>query len=374
MWLSTLLLLVSATLSSGQGCGKFRQIAEGVILNQTFGETAKRIIEKSDNCTAACLAETDFVCTAFLSVQNGECVLLDKIDLNRQVMKDVSYYRLYNEACDGETPSIGYCPFEITRTNVKVSASSVSPGMTSPSGCRDFCVARYHNLNCTAFTVAPVDKVFSTCSLFQSVTSADVSDGSMDLWTTVCETTPVNCAYGSWNDWSSTCSTSCGGGTQTRSRSIASESSNGGTACDTSLLNETQTCSTNDCPTDCMYGKWEQWGTCSATCGGGIKMRGRAITSLPANGGTACSTSLLSETQVCSTNDCSKDWTYAIWGCLGACIVIAAVALWCAVDRSCRKHKTAVWPATVTCFIEDNRAPPEYPGPTKTISIASGRI
>uniref|UniRef100_A0A914XDY0 Uncharacterized protein n=1 Tax=Plectus sambesii TaxID=2011161 RepID=A0A914XDY0_9BILA len=238
MWLLTLLLVVSATVSSGQGCGKFRQVAEGVILNQTFGETAKRIIEKSDNCTADCLAETDFVCTAFLSVVFGECVLFDKIDLNRQVMKDVSYYRLFTEACDGETPSIEYCHFKIIRTNVKVSASSVSPGMTSPSGCRDFCVARYHNLNCTAFTVGPADTLYSTCTLFQSVTSADVSDGSMDLWTTVCEA-PVNCVYGPWNDWSSTCSTSCGG-TQTRSRSISGEATNGGTACNMSLLSETQ--------------------------------------------------------------------------------------------------------------------------------------
>uniref|UniRef100_A0A914UUH3 Apple domain-containing protein n=1 Tax=Plectus sambesii TaxID=2011161 RepID=A0A914UUH3_9BILA len=149
MWLPIFLLLVGTTLSSGQGCGNFQQIADGVHVIQPFGETQKKTIVQSSDCAAACMASTDFVCTAYLwAWPNGDCVLLDKIDLTRQVFKDRQNYRLYAEACDGATPSIGFCQFEITQQLAQASASSLSPGMTSPSGCHDFCVASQLRLWC----------------------------------------------------------------------------------------------------------------------------------------------------------------------------------------------------------------------------------
>ena len=50
----------------------------------------------------------------------------------------------------------------------------------------------------------------------------------------------VNCAWGTYGAWT-TCSTSCVGGTQTRTRAIATQAQNGGTAC-TGLTTETRDC------------------------------------------------------------------------------------------------------------------------------------
>jgi len=60
-----------------------------------------------------------------------------------------------------------------------------------------------------------------------------------------CNTTPcVNCEVNPWGDWSS-CSAACGGGTQTRSRTVETPAS-GGAACP--ALTENQPCNAYSCP------------------------------------------------------------------------------------------------------------------------------
>jgi len=60
-----------------------------------------------------------------------------------------------------------------------------------------------------------------------------------------CIEAPVNCVVSSWSAWSS-CSETCGGGTQSRSRTIITQPAYGGTACPT--LIESRSCNTQDCP------------------------------------------------------------------------------------------------------------------------------
>ena len=94
-------------------------------------------------------------------------------------------------------------------------------------------------------------------------------------------TTVVNCEM---NDWGTptTCSRTCGGGTQTRTRTIKTQPSNGGTACPTDL-SETVPCNTQPCPIPCV-GEWQK---CDKICGSDGKQIYKILT--PAsNGGADC--------------------------------------------------------------------------------------
>lgn len=58
---------------------------------------------------------------------------------------------------------------------------------------------------------------------------------------------PVDCELSDWSDWSE-CSAECGGGEQTRTRSIITEPAHGGAAC--GALTETRACNEHLCPED----------------------------------------------------------------------------------------------------------------------------
>merc|ERR1719163_2688581 len=155
---------------------------------------------------------------------------------------------------------------------------------------------------------------------------------------------PVNCEVSAWSKWSK-CSASCGGGSQTRSRSVTVEPTNGGMACP--HLEEDQACNTHKCPVlcdhcggkstgpcrhdkdgtcheyrtgttcpagttecanvDCEVSQWTEWSKCSASCGGGSQSRTRKILQHPSKFGQQCPE--LSESQDCNTHKCT--------GCVG---------------------------------------------------------
>ena len=55
-------------------------------------------------------------------------------------------------------------------------------------------------------------------------------------------------------------------------------------------------------PVNCEWSAWS-WGTCSATCGGGTQSGSRTISQEAANGGTEC-TGETTTTQPCNTESC----------------------------------------------------------------------
>ena len=110
-----------------------------------------------------------------------------------------------------------------------------------------------------------------------------------------------DCQVNTWDNWDA-CSKTCGGGTQTRKRSVKTDASNGGKACPP--LSETRACNTQACPpVNCVTTNWSPWSTCTSKCGGGVQTRTRSITTNPSNGGTACPPTL-SESRPCNTQAC----------------------------------------------------------------------
>ncbi len=117
---------------------------------------------------------------------------------------------------------------------------------------------------------------------------------------------PVDCQVSPWGDWSS-CDKSCGGGTQSRMRSVLVQDQYGGASCP--ALSESQSCNTQPCPVDCQVSEWSDWSTCDKTCGGGTQSRMRSVLVQPQNGGAACPA--LSETQACNTQACEAFTKYS---------------------------------------------------------------
>ncbi|CAG2251498.1 HMCN [Mytilus edulis] len=84
----------------------------------------------------------------------------------------------------------------------------------------------------------------------------------------------VNGNWGGWNGWNR-CSKTCGGGRTYRSRLCNNPSLfAGGLDCN-GVSRENSSCSSNVCPVNGNWGRWNGWTRCSKTCGGGRRTRHR---------------------------------------------------------------------------------------------------
>jgi hypothetical protein len=116
------------------------------------------------------------------------------------------------------------------------------------------------------------------------------------------ENKKVDCSISDWNNWSE-CSKPCGTGSQTRTRTIITESKNGGVKCPSlSELSETRECNTDPCPVDCVVSEFSDWSDCSEPCGTGMQTRTRQIVTEPQYGGGECPS--LIEFKYCNTEPC----------------------------------------------------------------------
>jgi len=94
----------------------------------------------------------------------------------------------------------------------------------------------------------------------------------------------VDCVWEAWSEWSD-CSVTCAGGERSRYRSVLTMPTNRGKPCANRDSYEIAPCGQLACGEAeyCGWAEWEAWGGCSATCGGGIRLRERVlrITSKP---------------------------------------------------------------------------------------------
>lgn len=100
----------------------------------------------------------------------------------------------------------------------------------------------------------------------------------------------ADCAMNEWEDWSS-CSRSCGGGVRSRERTVQVQASHGGRACPVTA--EREECEVGSCDSDCELGDWGEWSPCSRACrldagsAPGRQLRRRGVT-LVAQGSGSC--------------------------------------------------------------------------------------
>eukprot|EP00928_Gymnodinium_smaydae_P095393 TRINITY_DN819_c3_g1_i1.p1 TRINITY_DN819_c3_g1~~TRINITY_DN819_c3_g1_i1.p1 ORF type:complete len:1040 (+),score=62.87 TRINITY_DN819_c3_g1_i1:250-3369(+) len=120
---------------------------------------------------------------------------------------------------------------------------------------------------------------------------------------------PVDCVWNTWTPFSG-CSVTCGGGEQSRSRSMQIIAKNGGAPCD-GPAKEEKKCSTRGCPVHCVFDAWMQWTSCDKTCGVGHHKRERTK-SIPLNEGKQCE-GVLHQEKSCNVRACPIDCKVQPW-------------------------------------------------------------
>ncbi|XP_066920815.1 SCO-spondin-like isoform X2 [Clytia hemisphaerica] len=127
--------------------------------------------------------------------------------------------------------------------------------------------------------------------------------------------------HGAWSSWGmfTACSKTCGGGSKSRSRLCNSPSpSYGGSKC-AGKANDVQKCNSQACAVDGNWGKWGSFGKCSKSCGGGVTIRKRACNSpVPFNGGAKCPGSS-EDRQECNSGKCPVNGKWGAWSSYGSC-------------------------------------------------------
>ncbi|XP_060599197.1 properdin-like [Ruditapes philippinarum] len=155
-----------------------------------------------------------------------------------------------------------------------------------------------------------------TC-IFPDLLTTDLPCIGDDVETMACNlgTCPVSVdgVWGDWGQWSD-CGVTCGEGQRSRTREcIFPDPANMGAYC-SGVSNETEICNIQDCPVDGVWGDWEQWSDCGATCGEGQRSRSReCIFPDPANKGANCS-GVSTETETCNIQSCPETPVDGVWG------------------------------------------------------------
>jgi hypothetical protein len=125
---------------------------------------------------------------------------------------------------------------------------------------------------------------------------------------------PIHCALSGWSAYGA-CSASCGGGTQSATRTVTQEAKYNGAPCTELIVYST--CSPHGCPVDCVVEAWGTMGLCDVLCGGGQAMRTRGVVASASRGGKPCPA--LSEQSSCNTQVCPQPCLVSPWGGFSAC-------------------------------------------------------
>ncbi|XP_054713925.1 hemicentin-1-like [Uloborus diversus] len=144
-----------------------------------------------------------------------------------------------------------------------------------------------------------------------------------ELGSVVVEAQLVIQVHGKWSDWQewSSCSSSCGDGIQSRQRVCNNPlPKNGGKAC-IGLSSEVRHCESEPCAVDGEWGNWMEWSNCSVACGVGSRRRQRKCDNpLPKFGGRYCIGAEV-QTDSCMLKKCPVDGNWGSWSLWEACSV-----------------------------------------------------
>eukprot|EP00124_Ichthyophonus_hoferi_P005028 Ihof_evm1s645 gene=Ihof_evmTU1s645 len=141
---------------------------------------------------------------------------------------------------------------------------------------------------------------------------------------------PISCVLNAWTAWSD-CSGTCPGdqttiaGSRTRTRTIQTPGSNGGTVCNPDDMTQSSACEKTGCFVHCTMYDWTPWANCDAVenCNRvdataiGQKSRTRAVKQPALNGGNACGET--TSYAPCEETQCPIDCRQSDWSGWNAC-------------------------------------------------------
>ncbi|XP_046850057.1 LOW QUALITY PROTEIN: uncharacterized protein LOC124443619 [Xenia sp. Carnegie-2017] len=146
--------------------------------------------------------------------------------------------------------------------------------------------------------------------------------GNNTSWA-ICKTKPcpVDGQWSPWQQWSS-CSKSCGFGYKTRHRSCSNPHPKfGGSLCEGQPL-EIKWCMPRLCNNTSEFTPWSEWSQCSAQCGIGFKYRNRSCRQKDSDKGPEICLGSKKEYKECMGTNCTTTWgVWSTWSkCLGNCL------------------------------------------------------
>eukprot|EP01059_Diplonema_ambulator_P034039 TRINITY_DN743_c0_g1_i4.p1 TRINITY_DN743_c0_g1~~TRINITY_DN743_c0_g1_i4.p1 ORF type:complete len:2187 (+),score=171.86 TRINITY_DN743_c0_g1_i4:829-6561(+) len=145
-----------------------------------------------------------------------------------------------------------------------------------------------------------------------------------------------DCVVSDWAGWEP-CSDTCGGGMQRRWRFILQNASGSGAPCPT--LFDLRACNTHSCVAgDCQVSPFSEWGECDAGCGGGFQTRSRLIVSQPISPQYAPCPPMLTMSKECNVQACPSPCIMSNWSDWTECSVQ------CGGGSQIRRRWTAVAP------------------------------
>jgi hypothetical protein len=124
---------------------------------------------------------------------------------------------------------------------------------------------------------------------------------------------PIDCETGEWHAWSA-CTKTCGEGTRSRTIEVKVKAEHGGYECPS---RQTERCSVKPCPIDCKVTGWSEFGWCTKTCGGGTHTKSRSIIVKQESGGLACPK--LTVDRSCGEITCPIDCKVSPWSSYSTC-------------------------------------------------------
>eukprot|EP00929_Paragymnodinium_shiwhaense_P009067 TRINITY_DN113115_c0_g1_i1.p1 TRINITY_DN113115_c0_g1~~TRINITY_DN113115_c0_g1_i1.p1 ORF type:complete len:366 (+),score=25.90 TRINITY_DN113115_c0_g1_i1:99-1196(+) len=131
---------------------------------------------------------------------------------------------------------------------------------------------------------------------------------------------PSDCVWAEWSSFSA-CTLTCGtyGGIKVRERQIGKQAEQGGREC-TGNPYETKVCNRKVCIQDCEWYSWQEWVSCSVTCGKGVKLRVRDMSRMQNDLGSCPGTGV--DSAPCQLEECPRDCKYMEWGEWSPCTVV----------------------------------------------------
>ncbi|KAK6177213.1 hypothetical protein SNE40_015357 [Patella caerulea] len=131
---------------------------------------------------------------------------------------------------------------------------------------------------------------------------------------------PVDGNWGPWFPWHP-CSASCGGGTRLRQRKCNyPPPAYNGKNCE-GLAEENNECNRKVCPVNGKWSDWSEFSPCSETCGQGMMRKTRRCDNpAPAGGGRQCSGQSVVNKK-CEIAKCPQNGGWSLWSTWGPCKV-----------------------------------------------------